>query len=265
MNPDELNPSLMSDEAFLDAAWEEYLTNRTGALTLARGSSMVFLALQHIQEDYEAVATAVTEQDPLAYLPKAYSESPELLAGFLEQRAILVEQFKGDDAGLIEIPLGGGAGGALALQKPLSRGTVHIASAEYDPSEGPIIDFGTFQNPVDLDGMIAAVKWYREWYQTDAIQALGPVEIRPGANDTSDEAISRFLVESIMPSFAHPSGTAAMISEKKGGVVGPDLKVHGLECLRIVDASIMPMIPACHLQATMFAVAEKAADLIKGQ
>jgi len=55
------------------------------------------------------------------------------------------------------------------------------------------------------------------------------------------------------------------MSEEMGGCVDPKLRVYGADRLRIVDASILPLIPAAHLQATMYAVVEKAADIIKGR
>jgi choline dehydrogenase len=58
-------------------------------------------------------------------------------------------------------------------------------------------------------------------------------------------------------SFMHPCCTAAMMPKSKGGVVGPDLKVHGADGLRIVDMSVLPLLPSSHLSATAYAVAEK--------
>ncbi|CZR58689.1 related to choline dehydrogenase [Phialocephala subalpina] len=69
----------------------------------------------------------------------------------------------------------------------------------------------------------------------------------------------------LSPTFAHPSGGCAMMPEELGGVVDDELRVYGARGLRIVDASIIPLIPATHLQATMYAVAEKAADIIKAR
>lgn len=60
----------------------------------------------------------------------------------------------------------------------------------------------------------------------------------------------------------HHAGTASMLPRELGGVVDSKLRVYGVEGLRIVDASVMPMIPAAHLQDTVYAVAEMAADLI---
>ena len=61
-------------------------------------------------------------------------------------------------------------------------------------------------------------------------------------------------------SFMHPCCTAAMMPKAKGGVVGPDLKVHGADGLRIVDMSVLPLLPSSHLSATAYAVAEKVSS-----
>jgi len=60
----------------------------------------------------------------------------------------------------------------------------------------------------------------------------------------------------------HHAGTAAMLPRDLGGVVDPELKVYGVQGLRVVDASVMPMIPATHLQATVYAIAEKVSRFI---
>jgi choline dehydrogenase-like flavoprotein len=214
--------------------------------------------------EYKELASALQEQDALEFLPSEYSESPELLRGFLSQRAILADHFTRADAGAIEVPMGGSPGGAVALQKPLSRGTVTISSKTYDPDEWPVIDFGSLQNPVDVDIFVSGVKWFRRWMSTPSHRTLEPVELVPGSNVTTDEEIRAALRSSVFGSFAHPAGTTAMGPRDHGGVVDAQLRVHGLRGLRVVDASVIPLIPACHLQATVLAIAEKAADLIKG-
>jgi choline dehydrogenase-like flavoprotein len=74
--------------------------------------------------------------------------------------------------------------------------------------------------------------------------------------------IETFVRQSVA-TLNHHAGTAAMLPREWGGVVDAQLKVYGVEGLRVVDASIIPMLPAAHLQDTVYAVGEKAADLIK--
>ena len=61
----------------------------------------------------------------------------------------------------------------------------------------------------------------------------------------------------LQPTYSHPVGTCAMMPRGRGGVVASDLKVYGIQGLRVVDASIMPLIPSAHTSATVYAVAEK--------
>jgi choline dehydrogenase-like flavoprotein len=73
------------------------------------------------------------------------------------------------------------------------------------------------------------------------------------------------LVElgSIVPTLSHPSCSCAMMPEDMGGCVSNQLLFHGISRLSIVDASIIPLIPSQHIQSTMYAIGEKAADIIK--
>jgi choline dehydrogenase-like flavoprotein len=94
------------------------------------------------------------------------------------------------------------------------------------------------------------------------MQELDPVELAPGANVTCDGDLRRALRSIIGPSFQHPCCTAAMMPKELGGVVGPDLLVHGVKALRVVDASITPLIPAAaHTSSTVYAVAEKVCSV----
>jgi choline dehydrogenase-like flavoprotein len=103
---------------------------------------------------------------------------------------------------------------------------------------------------------------FRRLYSTPSAKTLGPVERSPGEAVQSDSEWEVFLKRSISPSFYHPAGTASLGPKSRGGVVGPELKVHGVDALRVVDASIMPLIPGTHTSSTVYAVAELAADLI---
>ena len=163
------------------------------------------------------------------------------------------------------MPFTGAGRGGHAVEKPLSRGTVHLNPS--NPSSEPIVTYNSLSNPFDKSVLYEAIKWRRNsLFNTTALQSLGPIELVPGpAAQTEEEVLQALLnANALAPSFAHPSGSCAMMPRNLGGVVDSDLKVYGTTGLRIVDASIIPIIPAAHLQATVYAVAEKAADIIKG-
>lgn len=148
----------------------------------------------------------------------------------------------------------------IAFLKPLSRGSVDINPK--DTLAAPLVRYRAFTNPIDVKLFIEGVKVYRRLFGTPSASALGPVELTPGASVQTDADWERWLRKSVSPSFYHPVGTAALGPQSRGGVVDQELKVHGVEKLRVVDASIMPLIPGTHTSSTVYAVAEKAADLI---
>ncbi|KAK1966492.1 GMC oxidoreductase [Colletotrichum sublineola] len=263
-NPPALGDQAMNDPAFFNASEAEYFANRTGPFTHARGNNIVLMSLQDITPEYESLTAAVEAQDAKEFLPEVYSEHSELLDGFLAQREMLAKLYRNPEAGVLEIPFGGFSAGAISFQKSLSRGTIRINTTNPDPAVPPVIDFGVLQNPIDLDVAILSVKAFRKFWNSPTLAVREPIEITPGANVTSEEAISEAIRDSLYASFAHPSGTASLQPLEHGGVVDPQLRVYGIEGLRVVDSSIIPLIPACHLQSTVYAIAEKAADILKG-
>jgi choline dehydrogenase-like flavoprotein len=112
-------------------------------------------------------------------------------------------------------------------------------------------------NPIDIKVLIEAFKYTRKFLSMPSNQQLGATESNLTSSISTDAKIEKLLRNSLNPTESHPSCTNAMMPEKLGGVVGPDLLVHGISHLSVVDASIMPMIPAAHLSATVYAVAEK--------
>ncbi|KAK1484403.1 GMC oxidoreductase [Colletotrichum abscissum] len=271
-NDTSINPTLMNNETFYNESWAEYEANRTGPHTHAWGNRVVFTSLQDLDPDnYQAIADAVTTQDPLQYLPEVYAENPALLEGFNRQREILSQRFRNPKAGVMEFTWGGAETVPVALQKPLSRGTITINSTNPDPGSstpgagGTQVDFNTLSNPIDTLLLLRAVAKARAFMASPSVETLAAVEILPGPGVTSDAEIETLMRESwLSSSLDHPVGTAAMMPRDLGGVVDSGLSVYGVEGLWVVDASVMPMLPAAHTQATVYAVAEYAADLIKG-
>ncbi|CAD0051822.1 unnamed protein product [Aureobasidium pullulans] len=165
---------------------------------------------------------------------------------------------------MYEFSFQGGGFAITALQKPTSRGTVYIDPS--NPSGEPIVDYHGLENPVDVDLLLASIRYTRQIYNTSALSIFEPVELTPGAKyQTDDELKSQIASGLVYPTFAHPASTCAMMPRNLGGVVDSGLQVYGIKKVTIIDASIMPMIPGTHLQATVYAIAEKAADIIKAR
>jgi choline dehydrogenase len=144
------------------------------------------------------------------------------------------------------------AGFALlaSVTAPDSRGTVRLASA--DPGAAPLIDPGFLRDPRDTGRLVAGLTMVRK-----AAAFPEASEVWPGLG-----ADLRDYVRHTVGSYYHPAGTCRMGSGPDA-VVDPDLRVRGIDGLRIADASVLPVIPNAPLNATVLAVAEKAADLIR--
>jgi choline dehydrogenase len=144
--------------------------------------------------------------------------------------------------------------GAILLD-PESRGEVTLASA--DPLALPLVQFNFMSAEHDRERLRRGFRFIRQFFETAPACDLAAFELAPGADAQSDEAIDAWLRASLI-SAGHPVGTCAM-----GSVVGSDLKVTGVEGLRVADASVMPSIIRGNTHAPTVMIAEKAADLIR--
>ncbi|TLD18637.1 hypothetical protein PspLS_10214 [Pyricularia sp. CBS 133598] len=253
------NPRSMQENAtFRDKAWAEYRANRTGPLSHAWGNNIVFHP--------EKVLDSIDRQDALAHLPGVYAVDTSLLAGFLAQRAVMRQGYANPEYGIYEITFGGDKSIVTALQKPFSRGTITITNTTgADPSTPPISDYASLSNPVDVQMLVQGIARVHEFMAAPwVVDILEPVELIPGPSIDDPVSLEAMLRESmVIPSFDHPVGTAAMAPRHLGGVVdSKTMEVYGVSGMRVVDASIMPLLPAAHTQWTVYAVAEKAAELI---
>ncbi|KAE8381224.1 choline dehydrogenase [Aspergillus bertholletiae] len=139
---------------------------------------------------------------------------------------------------------------------PFSRGSIHIQSA--DPASSPRIDPKYLTNPSDLESMVRHVQHLQVILQSARLQ---PFVDAPPPQDR--ETLAQLLREAMVIPTSHPCGTTAMLPREKGGVVAPDLKVYGVSNVRVVDASVFPVIPQANPISTVYTVAERAADLIQ--
>jgi choline dehydrogenase-like flavoprotein len=149
----------------------------------------------------------------------------------------------------------------VCLLRPKSRGSVSLRSA--DPLAVPVIDPNFLGEEADLEGMVAGFKMTKRLLDAPALKALQTSDMFTAGvkNDDDIKAILRQRVDTVY----HPVGTCKMGINDPSAVVDPKLKVHGLEGLRIADASIMPTLIGGNTNAPTIMIGEKAADMIKAE
>ena len=141
-----------------------------------------------------------------------------------------------------------------------SRGRLELVSA--DPGAAPRIEFGFLATAQDRRELVEGIKLARQIVAQPAFAPFRGAAITPDAAARSDADILDFVRQTSETEF-HPSCTCRMGHDAMA-VTGPDLKVHGIDCLRVVDASVMPEVISANLNATVMMIAEKAADIIRG-
>jgi choline dehydrogenase len=148
------------------------------------------------------------------------------------------------------------------LITPRSRGRVRLRSA--DPADKPQVLTNSLAEAEDLASMVAGVRLAREIADTEPLRSVRVREIFPGPGVTDrDEEIAADVRRRVELLY-HPVGTCRMGTDE-GAVLDPDLRVRGIAGLRVVDASIMPVIVGGNTNAPVIMIAERAADLILGR
>ncbi len=158
-----------------------------------------------------------------------------------------------------KVVLGHGYSCHVCVLRPRSRGRVALASA--DPLAAPLVDPAFFAERDDLDRLMAGVRLTREILRQPALAALGGRETKTSAGAQDDAGIEAF-VRSRADTIYHPVGTCRM-GPGPLDVVDAQLRVHGIDALRVVDASIMPAIVSGNTNAPVIMIAEKASDMIR--
>ncbi|MCW0982736.1 GMC family oxidoreductase N-terminal domain-containing protein [Agrobacterium sp. BT-220-3] len=147
-----------------------------------------------------------------------------------------------------------------AYLHPRSRGTVRLSSS--DPAAAPLIDPNYWSDPHDRKMSLEGLKIAREIFQQAALKPYILAERLPGPKVMTDDELFDYGCANAKTDH-HPVGTCKMGNGPES-VVGLDLKVHGLEGLRVCDSSVMPRVPSCNTNAPTIMVGEKGADLIRG-
>ena len=151
---------------------------------------------------------------------------------------------------------------APVLVSPQSRGRVWLRSA--DPTAPPRIITNSLSEPDDLRSLVDGMELAREIAAQGPMREIVVSELKPGLHQRDRSDLEADLRRRLMLIY-HPVGTCRMSDAGDDAVVDSHLRVHGVENLRVVDASVMPVIPGGNTNAPTIMIGERAADLIRGR
>jgi choline dehydrogenase-like flavoprotein len=273
---DQISADIMRDPNIVQAVLQQYTTTKTGPLV----GIPISIAMLPLVDSNGRMS-----HEEIAQLTKQYVDDPGLAFGQKKQYEQLQKQILGlkeatGYAMMLPLQLNISSGRTemkdllaptnprnyitimMAHNHPFSRGSCHIRSA--NPDDKPILDPQYLSHPLDLEILARQTQYIETIVKTEPFASLLKPSGRlpEGKYATTLEAAREIVKERLLSTF-HPVGTCAMMPEEMGGVVDSRLKVHGTQNLRVVDASIFPMETLGNIQATVYAVAEKAADIIK--
>jgi len=143
--------------------------------------------------------------------------------------------------------------------RPASRGWVRLADA--DPRTAPLVDPNYLADRWDVERLAQGVRIAREIFGADAFSAVTKQELTPGPDVRSGPQLERF-VRATADTYHHQAGSCRMGQDDRS-VVDPQLRVHGVDGLRVADASVMPAVPSGNCHAAVVMIAERAADLLR--
>lgn len=253
------NADSLNSNATYDAEQRAlYDTSREGAYTLVRGTgnNIALLPLKNATSDWKSIINLAKSQDPASLLPPNTHAS--VIKGYAAQRELLFKHYASSKTAVGSLSWNTGSQTTVYMIKPLSRGSIAINSTSI--LENPLIDYGALTDPTDVEFVLSLFLKNRQIMAQPSMQALGPTEISPGANITSDEDLKAKFRTLINPSNAHECCTLPMMKLELGGVVDDQLRVYGVKGLSVADASFMPITPASAPSATVYAASEKVSS-----
>jgi choline dehydrogenase len=156
----------------------------------------------------------------------------------------------------------------VTLISVASRGLVRLRST--DPRHKPAIDPGYLYASEDMEPLVSGLRMAREFAAAGPLAGRCTMEMAPGPGVRTEEELREYVQQNLSTLY-HPVGTCAMGGDSRlaasrlTSVVDPELRVRGVAGLRVVDASVMPVVPRGNTNAPVIAIAERAADLICGR
>lgn len=265
------------NETIFNEAYDQYVADRTGLLAqVALGGAL--LSTSQIISDTTAYNSFKSEIDAMDFttstagLAEQYEiikrnlfDPKEAIAQHMNTASGMNPEFANDTTKLFAPSIPGNYFTILGvLEHPFSRGTVHIESS--NAADYPIIDPHYLEHPADIK-ILSQIALHVQ----NSLAITAPLSDLLVDNGTALQSEYTKLtaenveseVKRLLQTEYHPVGTCSMLPKEKGGVVDSKLKVYGVEGLRIVDASIFPLLPRANMQSLVYAVAERASEWIK--
>lgn len=186
--------------------------NELGPYSNGRWTAGAFLKLSDItsQPQYRSIIKDIKQQDPAEYLPAGIDQT--LINGYKAQRKLLIAYHESARIAIQESPFGGGAGLGVALQKPLSRGSLCVNST--DPFANPVAGCRVLSGPIDMDIFVEMIKTNRKLFPMPALTQLGLVLSNLDPVAKTDDQIKAVIRANLTPTFAHPNFTCSMLKRE---------------------------------------------------
>ncbi|GAW19348.1 hypothetical protein ANO14919_088340 [Xylariales sp. No.14919] len=272
---DTLDALVRQEPEVVAQAMQEYSTKRTGPMSHVGVTSYAYLpvdspegrqALKGVLDHNRPRSGELISERDLAYFEIA--ERTFLAANQPTAAYLAVSAQTAQSNGSLEASSAGPLPGKFLtigamLSQPLSRGSVHIRSNDH--SSLPVIDPKYLSNPIDMELLAQHMLEIEKIASTPSLSKILKQPLRrgdPASHLTTADEAKQYLRDRVI-SMWHVGSTCVMLPREKGGVVGTDLKVYGVDNLRVVDASALPTISTANLQATVYAFAERASDITK--
>ena len=249
-------PNWLQNQTINATAERTYFANKTGPWCYGPDDADGFLALPQFSTRAADLQGTVNGQTADQYLAEGLD--PTVVAGYNASKSLLADTLTDMHRAALEILQNQQGLFTGANMRPFTRGSVHITST--DGFGNPDIDFRYGSNPVDLEVIVDSLTFFQRLLQSPEMAVLEP-ELGPMLQSTNHDDLLNVVKQNGQTEF-HPTGTLAMLPRDMGGVVDPNLLVYGTQNLRVVDASMQPIVAAGHLMGPVYAVAEKAADII---
>jgi choline dehydrogenase len=265
----------LSDPAVLEEAKREYQQHRTGPMATAHGVDVFSAPGDTLSDDDKAALAILLAETYAMDVPAGVRKQNRILADLLFSHSEPSTQYVLTNGQFIEsrtdidvISWKSNAPGdhvfiTASITRPFGRGSIHITTA--DPTANPAIDPRYHSHPVDRFMLAKHLQHLQRIVRAEPLASQfkpDGIQLVPCPPNMNDEEALNYIALTCTTEW-HPIGTCAMLPREDGGVVDPRLKVYGIANLRVVDASIFPIHVQNNICSTVYAVAEKAADMIK--